>query len=93
MCSSTPCGLFGDVQSVSEFDEVVCEADYAETTADVEGVSGPSPRGAGRRGSRSAWHGKGHGRIGERTSIFETFMWRKRSDVGARLAHRRPATG
>ena len=63
--------LLGDVLGV-EFDEVVCEAEYAETTADVDLGSWTIKAGY-VAGIAFSWHGKVNGR-----SIVELrFVWRK----------------
>jgi hypothetical protein len=63
--------LLGDVLGV-EFDEVVCEAEYAQTTADVDLGSWTIAAGC-VAGIAFSWHGKVEGR-----SIVELrFVWRK----------------
>lgn len=63
--------LLGDVLGV-EFDEVVCEAEYAQTTADVDLGSWTIAAGC-VAGIAFSWHGKVAGR-----SIVELkFRWRK----------------
>jgi hypothetical protein len=63
--------LLGDVLGV-EFDEIVCEADYAKTTEDVDLGSWTIAAGC-VAGIAFSWHGKVNGR-----SIVELrFVWRK----------------
>jgi hypothetical protein len=63
--------LLGDVLGV-EFDEVVCEADYAQTTADVD-LGSWSIKAGCVAGIAFSWHGKVQGR-----SVVELrFVWRK----------------
>jgi 2,4-diaminopentanoate dehydrogenase len=63
--------LLGDVLGV-EFDEVVCEADYAKTTADVDLGSWTIKAGC-VAGIAFSWHGRIQGR-----SVVELrFVWRK----------------
>lgn len=63
--------LFGDALGV-EFDEVVCEAEYAETTQDIDLGSWSISAGC-VAGIAASWHGKVAGR-----SIVELrFRWRK----------------
>ncbi len=63
--------LLGDVLGI-EFDEVVCEADYAQTTADVDLGSWTINAGC-VAGIAFSWHGKVDGR-----SVVELrFVWRK----------------
>jgi hypothetical protein len=63
--------LVGDALGV-EFDEIVCEPEYAKTTADVDLGSWSIPAGC-VAGIAASWHGKINGR-----SIVELrFVWRK----------------
>ena len=63
--------LLGDVLGV-EFDEVVCEAEYAKTTADVD-LGSWTIKAGHVAGIKFSWHGKVNGR-----SIVELrFVWRK----------------
>ena len=63
--------LLGDVLGVT-FDEIACEAEYAQTTADVDLGSWTIPTGH-VAGIKFGWHGKVAGR-----SIVELrFVWRK----------------
>jgi hypothetical protein len=63
--------LLGDVLGV-EFDEVVCEADYAQTTADVD-LGSWTIKAGHVAGISFSWHG----RIKGRSLVELRFVWRK----------------
>jgi hypothetical protein len=63
--------MIGDALGV-EFDEVVCEAEYAATTEDLDLGSWRIPAGC-VAGVAASWHGK----IGDRTIVELRVRWRK----------------
>jgi hypothetical protein len=63
--------LLGDALGV-EFDEVVCEAEYAKTTEDLDLGSWHIPAGC-VAGIAASWHGK----VGGRSIVELRFRWRK----------------
>jgi hypothetical protein len=63
--------MIGDALGV-EFDEVRCEAEYAQTTADLEMASWTIPAGC-VAGIYASWQG----RVGDRTVVELTVRWRK----------------
>jgi hypothetical protein len=63
--------MIGDAIGV-EFDEVRCEAEYAQTTADLDLGSWTIAAGC-----VAGMYGSWQGRVGDRTAVELTFRWRK----------------